>query len=297
MRLKDFLQAIFIILMFVLLLFYNMYSVGVKKIKDNWGEYKCKPSVMPFAGFFGHDAGKNFAECIKGMQTDYMGVLMQPINYTLSNVADGAEGIVTDLQSMRTMFSKVRDLTTGSFVKLYGIFLNIMRAFQKLLMKMRDTVNKLVGVVFVVMYFMLSAKDSMLAIIDGPVGSMIDIVCFHPDTLVMKKDKTLVKMKDMKLDDIIYNGSKVKGVLNIRNYSKSDKRYSPLYKLYSNEMKREILVTGGHKIQHPITKEFIFVQNYEKAVKTDIETETLSCLITDDHLIKLGEHTFWDWED
>ena len=85
-------------------------------------------------------------------------------------------------------------------------------------MKMRDTVNKLVGVVFEVMYFMLSAKDSMLAIIDGPVGGMIDIVCFHPDTLVMKKDKTLVKMKDIKLDDVIYNGSKVRGVLNLRNY-------------------------------------------------------------------------------
>ena len=37
--------------------------------------------------------------------------------------------------------------------------------------------------------------------------------------------------------------------------------------------------------------------NYEKAVRTDFETDTLSCLITDDHLIKLGEHTFWDWED
>lgn len=297
MRLKDFFQAGIIILMFGLLMLYNVFSVGIKKIQDNWGEYKCKPSVMPFAGFFGHDASENFSECIKGMQTDYMGVLMQPINNLLSNVADGAGGIVTDLQSMRGMFSKVRNMATESFVKLYGIFLNIMRAFQKLLMKMRDTVNKLVGVVFVVMYFLLSAKDSMLSIIDGPVGSMIDLVCFHPDTLVMKKDKTLVKMKDIKLDDIIYNGSKVKGVLTIRNYDKSDKRYSPLYKLYSKELERDILVTGGHRIQHPITKEFIFVKNYEKAVKTDFETDTLSCLITDDHLIKLGEHTFWDWED
>ena len=33
MRLKDFLQAVFIILIFGMLLFYNMYSVGVKKTK------------------------------------------------------------------------------------------------------------------------------------------------------------------------------------------------------------------------------------------------------------------------
>ena len=155
---------------------------------------------------------------------------------------------------MRGMFSKLRDMTGGGFSSIYGVFLNIMRAFQKLLMKMRDTVNKLVGVVFVVMYFMLAAKDSMLSIVDGPVGSMNDILCFHPDTLIMKKDKTLVKMKDIKLDDVIYNGSKVRGVLNLRNYDKSDKRYTPLYKIYSTEMKNDILVTGKHRIQHPVQK-------------------------------------------
>ena len=95
MRLLDFLQVAFIISMFGLLLLYNMYAVGIKKIKDNWGEYKCKPAVMPFTSFFGHNTSKNFEECIKDMQTDYMGVLMQPINYTLSNVADGAEVLQT----------------------------------------------------------------------------------------------------------------------------------------------------------------------------------------------------------
>lgn len=297
MRLLDFLQVFFILLIFGMLFFYNMYSVGIKKIKDNWGEYKCKPSVMPFAKFFGHDPSKNFNECIQAMQTDYMGVLMQPINHTLSTVADGAGGITGDLQNMRGMFSKLREMTGGGFSSIFGVFLNIMRAFQKLLMKMRDTVNKLVGVVFVVMYFMLAAKDSMLSIVDGPVGSIIDVLCFHPNTLIMKKDKTLVKIKDIKLDDILSNGSKVKGVVNLRNYHKSDRRYSPLHKIYSKELKTDVLVTGGHRMQHPVTKEFIFVENYEKAVKTDMETEDLCCLITDDHLIQIGEHTFWDWED
>ena len=72
MRLLDFLQVFFIFLIFGMLLFYNMYSVGIKKVKDNWGEYKCKPSVMPFAKFFGHDPSKNFSECIQAMQTDYL---------------------------------------------------------------------------------------------------------------------------------------------------------------------------------------------------------------------------------
>ena len=33
------------------------------------------------------------------------------------------------------------------------------------------------------------------------------------------------------------------------------------------------------------------------ALKTDICDEELSCLITSNHGIPIGEFTFWDWED
>lgn len=324
MRLQDFFQVFIIFLLFAILFFYNMYSVGIKKIKDNWPEHRCKPSVMPFASFFGFNASDNFNDCMNTMQTDYMGILMEPVNYTLSSVADGAGMITDDLQNMRGMFSNVRSSVGDGFSSIYGTFLNVMRAFQKLIMKMKDTVNKLISVVFVVMYFMLAAKDSLLAIVDGPVGSVISVlgggtesftmmgnknvesfrgiddfgeVCFHPNTLLMKKDKTLVKMKDIKLDDVLINGSKVKAVLQIRNHKKNDARYSPLYKIHCTKLNTDILVTGSHLIQHPRTKQFIPVQDYNKAIPTDTETEDLSCLITDDHLIQIGEITFWDWED
>ena len=127
---------------------------------------------------------------------------------------------------------------------------------------------------------------------------MMDVTtCFHPDTKIMKKDKTLVKIKDVKLDDVLSNGSKVYGVLQLRNKKKHEAGYSPLYKIYSEELKSDVLVTGYHLFQNPKTKQFIRVENYEKAIKTDIESDNLCCLITDDHLIQFGELTFWDWED
>ena len=30
---------------------------------------------------------------------------------------------------------------------------------------------------------------------------------------------------------------------------------------------------------------------------TDLYDDVLYCIITDDHLIPVGEYTFWDWED
>ena len=40
--------------------FYNILAVGIKNIQDNWPEYRCNPSIMPFAGTFGHDVMDNF---------------------------------------------------------------------------------------------------------------------------------------------------------------------------------------------------------------------------------------------
>ena len=33
------------------------------------------------------------------------------------------------------------------------------------------------------------------------------------------------------------------------------------------------------------------------AKPTNLKNDTFSCLITSDNLIKIGEHTFWDYED
>jgi hypothetical protein len=39
------------------------------------------------------------------------------------------------------------------------------------------------------------------------------------------------------------------------------------------------------------------VQDYWRAEQTNEYDEHYVCLITDNHQIKIGEHTFWDWED
>ena len=59
----------------------------------------------------------------------------------------------------------------------------------------------------------------------------------------------------------------------------------------------DILVTGEHKIQNPHTGRFIPVSQFSGAKKTKTYGQKMSCLITDDHLIPIGEYIFWDWED
>ena len=112
------------------------------------------------------------------MQTDYMTVLMEPVNYTLSNVSDTSTALTGNLQSMRNMFSSLRDSAGSGIGNLYGVFLNISMVLNTIIIKLKDTVNKMVGVVFVMIYFFLGMKDTLIAASDpdSPIAEMISLI-------------------------------------------------------------------------------------------------------------------------
>ena len=56
-------------------------------------------------------------------------------------------------------------------------------------------------------------------------------------------------------------------------------------------------MTGSHLVKDPVSGNFIPVSNLPQAEKTRIFSDKMSCLITDNHQIPIGEHVFWDWED
>jgi hypothetical protein len=58
-----------------------------------------------------------------------------------------------------------------------------------------------------------------------------------------------------------------------------------------------ILVTGSHLVFDTNKQKFIKVEDYSKASLSNIVYDYFSCLITDNHRIKIGNEVFWDWED
>ena len=81
MKTSDLTLSIIIVFIFIFLYIFNLVVVGMQRIKDNWPVYRCQPLVMPFASFFGHDTGKNFAYCIQSMQKGFMDDLLKPVEF------------------------------------------------------------------------------------------------------------------------------------------------------------------------------------------------------------------------
>ena len=97
-------------------------------------------------------------------------------------------------------------------------------------------------------------------------------------------------MQDIMVGDILENESEVIGVLRLKGGV-------PYYRIWSKILNKFIYVTGTHLIKDSKTHKFIPVEKMPNAEITTETTPLMSCLITHDHKIPIGEYTFWDWED
>ncbi len=114
--------------------------------------------------------------------------------------------------------------------------------------------------------------------------------CFSPDTKIKIENGNVINIKDVMLGDILEGGVSVNVTLQIRNIDKV-----PFYKLFNSALNEYIYVTGSHMIKEG--EDFVRVDQCASAELSDVINDSYICLITDNHKIPIGEHTFWDWAD
>ena len=148
------------------------------------------------------------------------------------------------------------------------------------------------GVMAVLLFMLDGMVKTGTGLWAGPIGGTIRFLCFHPSTRVRLKNFAVKRMTEIKVGDILENGSIVLGTMQLKGCKEN-----PYYKIYSKEMYCDIFVTGSHMVQDNRTGKFIRVEDLLEAERTKEYTSEMSCLITDDHLIPVGEYMFWDWED
>jgi hypothetical protein len=297
MKTSDITLSIFIILIFIFLYVFNVLSVGIQKIKDDWPQYRCNPIVMPFASVFGYDPMSNFSFCIQNMMSSYMGYLMQPIKYSFSVLGNISKDINDALTGVRAFFNNIRNYITNIIQTVFGVFLNILIEFQRVTINIKDIFAKLIGILATLMYVLEGTVDTMESGWNGPPGQLVRALCFHPDTKVELKDGSLYAMKDLPLNSILKTGSKVCAVMNISNITEKGEFIEKLYSIDGGENNEKILVSGSHLIYNNEIKQFVHVEDLSNVIISDINSPNFACLITSDHIIPIGKHIFHDWED
>jgi len=297
MRTSDIVLSLFILLVFVGLYAANVLAVGIQKVKEDWPKYRCNPTVMPFAKTFGHDVQSNFVYCIQNMQKNYMGFLLEPLQYNLGSLANIGGGLGSAISNVQGFIGRIRSDITSIVGKIFGVFLNMLIQIQKILIDVKDTFGKLTGVMATMLYTFSGTVMTTESMWKGPSGELVRAMCFHPHTLVQLEDGSVTRMQNVEIGNRLKNGAVVEATMKIKNFDAQSNTIQNFYRLQSGEQDADIYVTGSHLIYDDQKHAFVEVHNYSSAVLTNESYKWLSCLITSDHTIPIGGYVFHDWED
>ena len=289
---KNWSYFFFLNLLFVAYIGGTFYLSSIQDIKNNWPKYRCNPMYMPLSDNIEED----FTFCIQSMQSNYMGYLLQPLTSVTNSNTNILSSAVSEINSVRAMFDKVRTFFSSAIQSVFGIFLNLVIEFQKITIGMKDLIGKTIGIMVALMYMMDGSIKTMNSAWNGPTGQMVQSLgkCFHPLTKVTTKNGEKKCMKDIELGEVLEDGSIVESVMKISN----ERNKIPFYEIaYKDKKYDSIFVTGSHLVFDDTTNMFIKVENYKRAKKTQETYNWFSCLITNTHKIPIGREVFWDWED
>jgi hypothetical protein len=172
-KMSTYAQAVLIILYYVGLDLALAMVIMIKNVKANWPLYKCSTNYMMFASFFGYDTETNFQQCIQTMQSGYMTILMEPVNYLMSTTNNIIGGLSSSLNDVRDFINNFRNNLTSSIQNIFGVFLNMLTQIQVMVIKMKDTMSKTVGIMTTLMYTMDTSVQTMQSTWAGPIGKTV----------------------------------------------------------------------------------------------------------------------------
>ena len=222
-----------------------------------------------------------------------MGYLLKPLNYMITALTSIGGLFSEAINNVRIMFSSIRDFVTEIIENVFGVFLNLVVEFQKIIISIKDMVGKMIGIVVTIMYVLDGSIKTMKSAWAGPPGQLVRVIgsCFHPKTEITLANGTHCAIENAPLGSELLDGGKIFAVLKIDNPKKE-----PLYKIKGKD--QDIYVTGEHFVFDKINHKWIKVKNYKDAeFQPDFIPEYFSCLITTNRRIQIDDEIFWDWED
>lgn len=280
----------FLILLFVMIgVWVIILAVAdTSDISKNWDKYRCSPTVMPFASFFGHDTTENFQFCLKGMMNQELGGSLSPVFQMLAVTLGTLSTLTTVANNIRLETATFMGGVNTVFQNFTDRFVQLSTNVRTSVQRMRMLMNRLYGTFFAMIFMSLSAIRAVTNFSNTFLFRFLDTFCFDPDTRVTVITKGTIPVKDVKVGDVFLNGSKVTATFSFLADGQ------PMV-----EFPGGILVSTNHYLEfqgkwirsdeHPDAKPV--------APWSGGQERPLICFNTNDHRIPIGNYIFLDYDE
>ena len=179
------------------ILIYHAYG-NLRKLQDNWSEYRCNPLYMPFAGLVDEKTGTagNFRHCMGLIGKNAMSPIVDVFYSLLGSVVDALSTLMNPLKLVRELVTRIRKFVLSFANSSLGKASAPVSAFVYYLNKIQDLLRRMVGEGYIAAMFGASAVAFMesfvtlcISVIKGFVYAMLAIsivlALFQPELLAI----------------------------------------------------------------------------------------------------------------
>ena len=281
-------MSIFYIIIILVICGYIIYGAYMakehkKQIDKNWSNYKCKPYIIPLAGWFIGPKSvsnvDNFFNCIFTLNKEFFEILISPVLKVIDKILDSQNFIVKDIQNIRKALDFIRtnieSISKDIYNKIYDTYKRIaylIKKIKKLLGKTLLTFKSLINALTYAFY-------TLASIWNGPIGATTRFFCFSEDTLI----ETNGKLKNIKF-------------VNIGDMNK-DNKITSIMKFTSNNTNmynhNGIIVSGAHLVK--IKDKWVRIS--EISNKINYDGKYIYCFETNTNQININNTIYSDYTE
>ena len=280
----------FIILLFVMISIWVilLFVADTSDVSKNWPKYRCNPTVMPFASFFGHDTTENFNYCLSTMVTEQAGGAMSPVFTILGTFLGTLTTLVAAANNMRLEMATFMGGINTIFQNFTDRFVQLTSQVRITAQRMKMLMGRLYGTFFALIFMSMSSITALTNFSDTFLFRFLDTFCFDPDTPVLILGRGQIPVKEVKTGDTFWNGSKVTSTFSFLADGQ------PMVQLPG-----DIRVSTNHFVQHK--GKWIRSDEHPDAKQigpwSGGSLRPLICFNTNDHRIPVGDYMFLDYDE
>ena len=314
---KSVLKIFLIGLVNVLIYVYLFKKILTGYLHDNWTYFRNKPYILPISGFIKPIKGKsgiqstvyNFISFLWNIVKKFLELLMTPL-YRVFNIVTKILGFFRSiLDKFRIQFKIMRNFLFKIVEKVYMRLQNTVATMTYFFLKLREGIKRQLGLFKMLSWTIAHSYYFLRSLMDGPVGDFAkigadigqamaaftlggaglsiwqDSVCFDPDTRIKLLNGEYKNINKIKLEDILIDGSIVKGYCEFNISSQ----------IVSMYIINDVIVSGDHIIYEE--GKTIRVCDSKLSKPYYYDKENLICLITNTGKIPINNMIFSDYLD
>jgi hypothetical protein len=151
---------IFITLILFIIVSYCISASNSAEIIQDWPNQRCKPTIIPYAGFITHPEGvtafeytqENFNYCTQQILSSITGPAVEPYAYIIEIFDSVVKKLNSGVQGIRAIFDRIRKLIEDVTRNIMNRLLNIMVPIQNIILGTKDILGKMQGTMLTTLF-------------------------------------------------------------------------------------------------------------------------------------------------